>query len=170
LKKVAERRRILDAAKACGARLLLEQRAKLAQFDPRSVEAYCDRGLGSCVLNDPRIAGAVAAALRFRDGKHYRLLAWCIMPNHVHVVVRLLPGVDLAAVLKTWKQFSSKSANHVLGRGGRFWQREYYDRLIRNEQEFSRAIRYVMENPLNAGLKNWPWVWCAGVEFRATAG
>jgi hypothetical protein len=38
----------------------------------------------------------MAAALRFRDGKHYRLVAWCIMPNHIHVVARLLSGADLA--------------------------------------------------------------------------
>jgi REP element-mobilizing transposase RayT len=170
LKKAAERHGILAAAKTSGARLLPEQKAELADYSLRQIEAYCDRGSGSCALADARIAGATAAALRFRDGKHYRLLAWCIMPNHVHVVVRLLPGADLATVLKTWKQFSSKAANQVLGQSGRFWQREYYDRLIRNQQEYSRAIRYVVENPVKAGLKNWPWVWSADSEVRATAG
>lgn len=170
LKKAAERHGILTAAKISGARLLPAQEAELAEYSPRRMEEYCDRGMGSCALTDQRIAGAVAAALRFRDGKHYRLLAWCIMPNHVHVVVRLLPGADLATVLKTWKQFSSKAANQVLGRRGHFWQREYYDRLIRSEQEYSRAIRYVLENPVKAGLKNWSWVWSADSEVRATAG
>jgi REP element-mobilizing transposase RayT len=170
LKKVAERHLFLGAAKSTGARLLPEQKAELAEYSPRRMEEYCDRGLGSCTLADQRIASAVAAALRFKEGKHYRLLAWCIMPNHVHVVVRLLPGADLATVLKSWKQFSSKAANQVLGQSGHFWQREYYDRLIRNEQEYSRAIRYVLENPVKAGLKNWPWVWSADSEVRATAG
>ena len=170
LTKVAERRQFLEAAKASGARLLPEQKAKLEEYSARSMEAYCDRGLGNCAFMDQRIAGATAAALRFRDGKHYRLLAWCIMPNHVHVVVRLLPGRDLAEVLKSWKQFSAKAANQVLGQRGRFWQREYYDRLIRDEQEYSRAIQYVVENPSKAGLKNWPWVWSADKDDRATAG
>lgn len=176
-KKVAERQRILAAAKTCGARLSPEQQAELAEYSPRRMEVYRDRGWGSCALKDPRVAGAMAAALRFRDGKHYRLLAWCIMPNHVHVVARLLPGADLATILKSWKQFSSKAANFVLGKKGRFWQREYYDRLIRNEAEYIRAIRYVVENPMKAGLENWPWVWCtasaaagADLEVRATAG
>jgi REP element-mobilizing transposase RayT len=83
------------------------------------------------------------------------------MPNHAHVVVRLLPGANLSAVLKTWKQYSSHAANQVLGRRGRFWRPESYDRLIRNEQEYLRAIQYVIENPVKAGLKNWPWVWSA---------
>jgi len=169
LKKVAERHLILGAAKSSGARLLPEQEAELAEYSPRRMEEYCDRGLGSCALADQRIAGAMAAALRFKEGKHYRLLAWCIMPNHVHVVVRLLPGVDLATVLKSWKQFSSKAANFVLGQRGRIWQKEYYDRLIRNQQEYSRAIQYVVENPVKAGLKSWPWVWSADLEVRATA-
>lgn len=170
LEKIAERHRILEAARTSGARLLPEQKAELAEYSPRQMEAFYDRGFGSCALADQRVAGAVAAALRFRDGKHYRLLAWCIMPNHVHVVARLLPGADLATVLKSWKQFSSRTANQVLGQKGRFWQREYYDRLIRNEEEYCRAIRYVVENPLKAGLKNWPWVWSADLEVRAPAG
>jgi REP element-mobilizing transposase RayT len=170
LKKMAESHRILSTAKASEARLLPEQEAALAEYSPRRLEEYFDRGHGSCALADQRIAGAVCAALRFRDRKHYRLLAWCIMPNHVHVVARLLPGANLATVLKSWKQFSSKAANQVLGQRGRFWRPEYYDRLIRNEQEYSRAIRYVVENPVKAGLKNWPWVWCADSEVRATAG
>ncbi len=107
LKKIAERHRILETIKTSGARLLPEQEEELAEYSPRQMEAYCDRGFGSCALADQRIAGAMATALRFRDGKHYRLLAWCIMSNHVHVVARLLPGADLATVLKSWKQFSS---------------------------------------------------------------
>jgi len=161
LKKVAERNRLLKAAKASGTRLLPEQEMELSEYSPRRMEEYFDRGHGSCALNDQRIAGALAAALRFRDGKQYRLLAWCIMPNHAHVVVRLLPGANLSAVLKTWKQYSSHAANQVLGRRGRFWRPESYDRLIRNEQEYLRAIQYVIENPVKAGLKNWPWVWSA---------
>jgi menaquinone-specific isochorismate synthase len=159
LTKVAERHRILETARISGIQLSPEQEAELAEYSSSRIEAYCDHGSGSCALKDPRIAGAMAAALRFRDRKHYRLIAWCIMPNHVHVVVRLLPGALLAAILKSWKQFSSKAANEVIGQRGRFWQREYYDHLIRNEQEFSRAIQYVLENPAKAALKNWPSVW-----------
>lgn len=170
LAKIAERRRILEAAKTSGVPLLPAQQAELADYSARRIEQYHDRGFGSCALADQRIAGTMAAALRHHEGKHYRLIAWCIMPNHVHVVARLLPGAELATVLKSWKQFSAKNANRVLGRTGRFWQPEYYDRLIRDQQEYSRAIRYVLENPIKAGLKDWPWVWSADTEVRPTAG
>jgi len=170
LQKIAERHRILATAKQANANLLPEQKALLADYSHTRIEAYFDRGAGSCPFRDNRIAAAMAATLRFREGTHYRLLAWCVMPNHVHVVVRLFPGQVLAKVLKAWKNFSAKAANHTLGQKGRFWQREYYDRLIRNGDELDRAIRYVIENPAKAGLNNWTWVWSAGWEARATAG
>jgi REP element-mobilizing transposase RayT len=170
LVKIAERQAILATAKQNHAKLLPGQKALLDAYSRTRVEEYLDRGAGSCPFLDIRIAGAMAAALRFRKGKNYRLLAWCIMPNHVHVVARLFPGQELAKVIKSWKNFSAKAANQALGRKGRFWQREYYDRLIRNGDELDRAIRYIVENPASAGLKNWAWVWSTGWEARATAG
>jgi REP element-mobilizing transposase RayT len=170
LAKIADRHRILETAKQNNANLLPDQKALLAGYSHACIEEYFDRGAGSCPFLDMRIAGAMAAALRFREGRHYRLLAWCVMPNHVHVVARLFPGQELAKVVKAWKNFSAKSANQALGRKGRFWQREYYDRLIRNGDELDRAIRYVVENPAKAGLDNWAWVWSAGWEARTTAG
>jgi REP element-mobilizing transposase RayT len=170
LAKIAERHSILEAAKESKANLLPEQKALLAGYSHMRIEEYFDRGAGSCPFLDMRISGAMAAALRFRAGKHYRLLAWCVMPNHVHVVARLFPGQELAKVVKAWKNFSAKAANQVLGRNGQFWQREYYDRLIRNGDELDRAIRYVVENPVKAGLKNWTWVWSAGWQARTSVG
>jgi len=170
LAKIAERHRILETSKVANANLLPEQKVLFAGYSHARIEEYFDRGAGSCPFLDMRIAGAMAAALRFKEGKHYRLLAWCVMPNHVHVVVRLFPGQELAKVVKAWKNFSAKAANQTLGRKGRFWRREYYDRLILNGDELVRAIGYVLENSVKAGLKNWTWVWGAGREVRATAG
>jgi REP element-mobilizing transposase RayT len=170
LPKIAERHRILSAAIQNHANLLPEQKALLSTYSHARMEEYFDRGAGSCPFLDMRIAGAMAAALRFREGQQFRLLAWCVMPNHVHVVVKLYPGQELARIVKAWKNFSAKAVNQALGRKGRFWQREYYDRLIRNGDELDRAIRYVVENPTKAGLKDWTWVWSADGVVRATAG
>jgi REP element-mobilizing transposase RayT len=142
----------------------------IAEYSAARIEEYFDRGAGACSLRDPRIGEIMANALRYWDGKRYRLVAWCVMPNHVHVVCRFLPGQELAAVLKSWKSYTARRANGILGRSGAFWQREYYDRLIRNEDEFDRAVQYVVSNPERAGLKNWRWVWCAGVDACGTAG
>ena len=63
------------------------------------------------------------------------------MPNHVHVVARLFPSDTLASVLHSWKSFSAKEAKRIVNLPGSFWQREYYDHLIRSEAEFDRANR-----------------------------
>jgi REP element-mobilizing transposase RayT len=170
LEKMMERHRILNAAKQAGAHLLPSQEVMVAEDSLARIEEYFDRGAGACSLRDPRIGELMADALRFWDGKRYRLVAWCVMPNHVHVVCRLLPGQELAVVLRSWKSYAARRANRILNRNGAFWQREYYDRLIRDADEFERAVGYVASNPGRAGLKNWKWVWCAGEDARATAG
>ena len=81
------------------------------------------------------------------------------MPNHVHVLFQTAGSTKLAKVLHSWKSFSAKASNRALCRKGEFWQREYYDHLIRNLDEFERAERYIASNPDKAGLKDWKWVW-----------
>jgi REP element-mobilizing transposase RayT len=170
LEQIAERQRVLEAAKRARAKLRPEQKVLIAEFSIRKIEEYFDCGIGACFLRDPQIGDLVANALRFGHGKQYRLIAWCVMPNHVHVILRLFPGQELAAVVRNWKSYTAKTANRLLGRTGPFWQREYYDRLIREEGEFDRAVEYVLSNPERAGLVGWKWVGCAGVDARTTAG
>ena len=80
------------------------------------------------------------------------------MPNHVHVVVRPIRGYELPGILHSWKSFTAKQANKILNRGGQFWQHEYYDHLIRDENDFRYALEYVLSNPEHAGFHDWPWV------------
>ncbi len=123
-----------------------------------SIDKYIARGTGACYLREPKVGSLVNDAIQQLDGKEYRLLAWAVMPNHVHLVFKLLPGRTLAQVMHSLKSFTAKQANAVLRRTGTFWQREYYDRTPRNEQELVRALEYTLNNPLEAGLINWPWV------------
>ena len=123
------------------------------------IEAYLDSGCGACHLAKPEIADMVAGALQFFNDERYRQFAWTVMPNHVHTVFRSLPNWLLENILHSWKSFTSKEANKILGRSGNFWEPEYFDHLIRNEEEFHRCIEYVVSNPARAGLKDWKWVW-----------
>ena len=83
------------------------------------------------------------------------------MPNHVHVVIRAIGDQCLWRMVESWKSYTAKEANKVLGRRGRFWARDYFDRIVRNEEDLSRTIEYVLGNPEKAGLKGWKWVWSA---------
>ncbi len=146
--------------------LLRRWRAEL-RGDDRAAELreriarYEDAGHGACHLRRPGIARLVQDALQHADGDRYRLLAWCVMPNHVHTLIEQMPGSRLADIVQSWKSFTAKGANRLLGREGPFWARDYFDRYIRDENHFETARNYVHENPAKAGLcedaADWPW-------------
>ena len=141
--------------------------ANLPASDRRQVilrmmtERYEDAGHGACWLRDDRVAALVEHALLHFDGKRYRIIAWCIMPNHVHVILEIWGEWPLAGVLHSWKSFTAHEANKVLCRTGEFWFREYHDRFIRDEEHLADAVAYVENNPVIAGLVRtkgeWRW-------------
>ncbi len=83
------------------------------------------------------------------------------MPNHAHVLLETLPDHRLSEVAHAWKSSTSKEANRFLGRVGRFWQPEYFDRAIRDDSHLASAIRCIDDNPVKAGLveraEDWPY-------------
>jgi Rad3-related DNA helicase len=81
------------------------------------------------------------------------------MPNHVHVVMQPVEGFELPAILHTWKSRTAKEANKLLKRSGAFWQAEYYDHLIRDQDDLVHSVQYAFNNPEKAGLKGWKWRW-----------
>ena len=133
--------------------ILTKLRGRIAQYE--------DAGHGACWLRDQRIAALVESALLYFDGQRYRLLAWCIMPNHVHVLIETFPGYPLHNVVHSWKSFTALQANRLLGRQGSFWARDYYDRYIRNDAHLAQTIVYIEQNPVKAGLvpvaEAWPF-------------
>jgi REP element-mobilizing transposase RayT len=113
---------------------------------------YEDAGHGHCWLKDEQIATLVENVLLRFDGERYRLMAWCVMPNHVHVLIETIPGVRLGEILHSWKSFTAQKANELLGRKGTFWARDYYDRYIRDDRHFADTVVYIEQNPVKAGL------------------
>jgi putative transposase len=97
------------------------------------IERELDGGLGACWLGREDIATLVENALLHFDGQRYRLLAWCIMPNHVHAVVELFQGYGLGSILHSWKSFTANRANKIVRRTGAFWHDDYFDRYMRDE-------------------------------------
>ena len=118
-------------------------------------ELHVERG--ECHLRNPQLADAVVENLHHFNGKRYSLYAWCVMPNHMHVVFRPSDGESLDGILHSWKSYTSHVASSMVGTTT-FWAREYYDRLIRDERHFFNAVVYVRNNPAKAGLIGWRWV------------
>ncbi|MEM9478189.1 MAG: (E)-4-hydroxy-3-methylbut-2-enyl-diphosphate synthase [Verrucomicrobiota bacterium] len=124
----------------------------------RTIEAALDEGSGACWMKDESVAQIVENSLKYFDGERYDLLAWCVMPNHVHVVFRPLGEHTLAEITHSWKSFSANAANKELDRKGEFWQRESYDHIVREEDDLMAQIEYVLANPANGGLRDWQWI------------
>jgi len=152
-----EREDIIQQAGEQGCPLTAHEERELYRLHAKRIETFLDSGRGACHLAKSEIASLVQEALRYFDGRRYDLIAWCIMPNHVHVIVRPFEGYDLAGIMHSWKSFTAKQANRLLEATEAFWQEEYYDHLIRDEEDFRNQINYVLENPDKAGLQDWPW-------------
>jgi putative transposase len=124
---------------------------------------------GLSFLGEDKIAEIVANSIKFHDGDWFRVEAYCIMPNHLHLVLSPTEKAGsgdygLAKILHNIKRNSAKQANLVLGRTGPFWQHESYDRVVRDQDEFERIIQYVLYNPVKAELVDdwtkWKWSYC----------
>ncbi|MDR3456981.1 MAG: transposase [Verrucomicrobiae bacterium] len=145
------------------------------------LEEYLDRGVGEYCLREARIAKITEDTLLHFHGARYELLAWCVMPNHVHVLVdvRMTP---LWKIIQNWKVHSEsqtrkllsperrapprREANPAMSLPGRCpalqtlrWQREYWDTFMRDETQTRKAIRYIECNPVKAKLCRTPEVW-----------
>ena len=159
VEKLANERRQLERELAMtGSLSKPEDFERLDQLCAERVEAWLDQCHGSCALRDPEIAEVVANALKHFDGIRYELPAWCVMPNHVHTVLKPLADWTLPDIVYSWKSYSARMINRRLKRSGEFWQSEYYDHLVRSEFDLNRCIRYVALNPAKAGLADWRWV------------
>jgi len=142
----------------------VEERRWFGKWD----EALDQAESGPVWLKDKRIAELMVESLKYRDNMVYELDAFCIMANHVHMVFKPLPKSDgghhaLQKILHSLKRHVGREANKLLGREGAFWQHESYDHVVRDEAERRRIVKYVLNNPVAAGLverwEDWEWAY-----------
>ena len=167
-------------------RILREREAKadreLAEFYREwflKFDAILDKAAaGPIWLARPEVRSVVYEKLLKDDVSKYRLDAFSIMSNHVHVVFR--PNLDersltetriagrvgfksdqdtLAEIMQSIKGVTARDCNRLLNRRGQFWEHESFDREVRNEEGFIRAVRYTLRNPVKAGLVKRPMDW-----------
>lgn len=150
---------IIETARMMKRKLSADETVRLRELQSKKIDHLLDGGRGACWLKKDEIAELVANAFVHFDHERYELFAWCIMPNHVHIVLKPLPDFTLDDILHSWKSFTAKESNKLLKRTGIFWHAEYYDHLIRSRDELVHAIEYAWSNPDKAGLKHWKWRW-----------
>jgi putative transposase len=141
-------------------------------------DRYLDRVGPLDWLAKPEVAAIVRGNLYHHAGHKYHLLAYCVMPNHVHGLLQptdSLPSTEprasdevpdasspLAKIMHSLKSYTANQANALLRRSGQFWQHESYDHWVRDEDELERIVDYIAWNPVKAGLVAQPHEWFFG--------
>jgi putative transposase len=126
----------------------------------RQLESYLDHGRGECHLRRTDVAKLVENAFRFHHGQWYNLLAWVVMPNHVHFLAKV-GNASLSKTVRELKRYTAREANKILQRTGAFWAEDYFDTYMRDTAHELKTRRYIENNPVKALLvrepKEWPW-------------
>lgn len=135
-----------------------EEVARKEELHPK-IALYEDAGMGECLLADSVCAAIIRDKLVAGDGATYKLLAWCVMPNHVHVLIKLHLDHSLSDIVQKWKGGSSMEINRFLKRKGALWALDYYDRFIRDEDHYHKCRSYIRNNPVKANLCEKPDDW-----------
>ena len=117
------------------------------------LEDWMDQGLGKCVLRDPESARIVAEGLLHFDTERYQMDSFVIMPNHVHILIQMIPGFPIEKTVQSWKRIAARQINEVSGMTGSLWHKRYWDRLVRSEKHFWKIRRYIQRNPGKAHLR-----------------
>jgi REP element-mobilizing transposase RayT len=94
----------------------------------------------------------VHAIRREQEAGHAQTLAFVVMPEHFHWLFSLAGSRGLSVCVNTVKSFSARLINLRLGRIGQVWQTGFYDRAIRREDDLAGVARYIIANPVRAGI------------------
>lgn len=126
-------------------------------------------GTGPTWLKKEEIADLVEESIHYRNSELYDLYAYCIMPNHLHLIFKHLIQEEqhenpITDIMRNFKRYTARECNKRLNRTGAFWQSESYDRVIRDQDELENVLRYTLNNPVKAGLvdhwKGWSYTYC----------
>lgn len=134
-----------------------DQKTEYWELFPERIQSWLDAGFGQCLLKRTELREIVVRSMEHFEGVRYLLRDWIVMPNHVHVLVAPLEPFDLSEVVQTWKSFTAKEINKRLGRTGAFWQKEYFDHIVRSVDSLARLEQYIEANP--NGLPEGAYTW-----------
>ena len=140
---------------------------------PDRWEKWLDECQGECVLARPELRKIVEDTLRHDDATQsvaatpaslpssatgasqpprYRLIDFVVAPNHVHVLVTPSGGENtLSDLVQEWKSVSAHRINKALGRKGEFWQKEYFDHIVRSPEQLAKFKSYIQNHSQGGG-------------------
>ncbi len=139
--------RVMEVEKKYPMPRTLEQQAEVDKVKHNTLEKYLDAGYGSCLLKDSRLRESLVETLEHNESVDYELAAYVIMPNHVHLLLATIGDKPIQMIINAVKRVSAHHICKLANRGFPLWQREYYDRLIRNRRHYEDVMAYIVNNP-----------------------
>jgi putative transposase len=105
------------------------------------------------ILAEPAQAGIILASLSYlRETETIRLLSFCIMPDHYHVVFFLVGRQPLSEVMGSLGKYTARRLNQLFHHQGQFWEEGFFDHRCRNEDDIEDRMTYIEHNPVRAEL------------------
>jgi putative transposase len=102
-----------------------------------------------------------------RTQNRLKLFAFCIMPDHFHLAICLMPGIELSQLMRDSGKFTAHKMNALLRKDGKFWQEGFHDHRCRIEHELHELCSYIEHNPVRRGLVEVPESWPYSSAFAA---
>ena len=127
-------------------RLDVEERIRQYKMD-----MYLDTSVNGTYFYDD-VLSVAKAYIHEKDSVLYDLVSYAVMPNHIHILFK--ETEELSKAVGFLKGGLAHNVNQYLGRKGKFWSSDYYNRLIRDEKHFEVVYNYIHNNPVKAGLKD----------------
>jgi putative transposase len=107
------------------------------------------------------VTGCLSVLRACCEKRGVELYAYCFMPDHVHLLLLGIDRADVIAFVRDFKQRSGFACNRLFRRRGVFWQKSYYDHVLRGDEEIESVAKYIWGNPVRAGLvdevRNYPF-------------
>jgi REP element-mobilizing transposase RayT len=123
----------------------------------RKCELWLNEGHGASVFSDRELATEMSKSLLHFQNERCFTSCFVVMPNHVHVVMKPLPGFELEDVLASVKRFVGNTVNSQRNRSGKLWEEESYDQIVRDEEHLFKIVQYIGRNPGRAGIPREQW-------------
>lgn len=140
------------------------QPAERVLFKRQRTQVILNAQHGCCALHNPKLARAVLDVLEDQHAKKYKLIAWCILPNQLHVLIE--PCFPVGRIIQDWRVLTTRWAlqhNEALGlglNGKRLWLKRCQDRYIPDNKQLAKALETLHQSPVEAGLCEQPEDWC----------
>ncbi len=129
------------------------EKREYARLFPERFHRWLDVGYGECILANGEVKQLMQKTLKHFAGLRYELDEFCVMPNHVHALIKPFENYELSETMHSWKSYTSHEINRLLGRQGTVWQKETFDHIVRSAEQLDRFRRYIRQNPISMHSK-----------------